>query len=1568
MNSRKSTRQRRGTILLIVVSLLALLFVIITGFLTIARNDRVTLREMQRGQLTQSILDNQRDKILTAIETSIKSANGRVLAGPGAEFAEIPQNKGVFIQSEAITSYTQNLNPPPTSPDFVTDFQAPPSGQGWSQQEWASFKRFWFCNYSKLDAKIGDLPTASAVWQLFMENDRDVAQAAGRIDWRDIENASRVPFMDADGNGMPDSLFAFQIRSIEEANAMAGTPVQLSGTGLNPSQIPPFTNGSNAAWDALHNAYVRWRELARFDVSTTVRSNGAWVALDAPRIRDGQGNLVAPWNRWHTIRMFDDFRSSFDAGTSPANDTNRLSNNGRYTPETRNYIFDSIAGEAGGIELSLHRRGGLPPAPLNTTARPPHAVPAILAALQGEANTSWPGFPSTFVPQFRVPPHNTSAKSANWDRINLQSAWVNNAGSERFAAVNAAQLSPQDILIAELATSIPGSATSRSFAARGFERRPVLTAISNSDEISRKLSNGDPIPSPSNFAANYSAGTNRQFPLQLSPTDPTGYGNAARATAADLTAPLPEGSLKFYLGEIAKGVMQEASGPLAGVYRWQRYGFGSAPGGQKIGDAIIERLARIYYDMLSQHDGWNETGVNNPTEVLSRRKQAFHLAVNTAQAAMPRSPANAALPGFVDTVTYEDGFNNTKYIGYGPQPYISEVLADVEFDGSGGGGGSFSRIALGVELFNPNDPFFVNYPPGGNPAKWQTPGNGPHDVFAMPVEQYAISFGPPSASPIAPPAPGSPPQAGFYGTLLGTFGGAPGSSGIKFLNGRCFYSVVFDIGVAGGSGINTGLNNALNNLFVGPVTINQTFNSGQLTNFEVRLWKLGVRESSVNGGTQGTIWYLVDEVELDLRRFAIAPQGFQDGHNWRSRARDATPTRRFGAFDFLGIPTTDDQPDTYGADNLPDTFARWNMPTSVLTPDVNPNNFGHSLGSPVVSLGNPRFYGTTDSSNARNPDLSQSPGFSPNTPLILMNAGPDGINTNLPLYTRLNNLPMFGIAPTTVGNDPQVGDLRPRSYPTVGFMHFIPRFAHALDVAVTGGVTARPASWYLHEQWNNHAGGSTQPNYSITGAGGLPGYPADLGHMPIFDNSQPAKAGGVFDDGDRGTVTVAPPPGSLGKIPWGMLVYDYFTTLDPATPGVDPLRVAGRTNINQAQWNVLAQLPVIGPALPNASNNQRYVANAADYGLPIRGNWPTAIQTFPVPTKLGVVDENCDPSPSFWDPRVGVLAGKGSFLDTDPVYTNPGGPQQLPRLMLTDIYGSPSGAGGNEWGGPEFDQTTPTRWRLGKWLAISAAAYRDGVQNLGFDDLNPTTRRLFNRYADAYLRNPQDNAVFRAERGGPFVVATGTGTLARPYRNCGPDGISGLYRGIRGSARAVNSGVGGGVDRPTQFGFVTIGELLNVKGWDSSRPSLLPPYATTPPATPDDNPVLGQGDFVKAVSMLALLDSQVLTTRTNTFTAYVSVMDRENPEASVRAQFTIDRSNILPRLSYEYTRPPSNATANWRGAVDKVKTMNILGGNFTYGTTDAVAETPVRWTAPPGLRPTIMAEKRIGYFNTRFDD
>lgn len=378
------------------------------------------------------------------------------------------------------------------------------------------------------------------------------------------------------------------------------------------------------------------------------------------------------------------------------------------------------------------------------------------------------------------------------------------------------------------------------------------------------------------------------------------------------------------------------------------------------------------------------------------------------------------------------------------------------------------------------------------------------------------------------------------------------------------------------------------------------------------------------------------------------------------------------------------------------------------------------------------------------------------------------------------------------------GVARPASFPTVGFMLLVPRFSH---VQALDGSVRKPVTTILAEQWD-HRG------HTISEA------PADFGHMPIFYNKQ--KENGSVGDFDK-----------TGTVPWGLLVFDYFTTLNPNDANgdgteddpLDPYRVPGRININTAPWYLLAGLPLIGPDGPPATGE-----------LPI----------------------NKTASPAFWSPVSGVLAGQGE----DGTFRYP---QWVDR----------TGAAYGQW------------YRLGPYLAQAAAAYRDRVQYVQYSASSSP-------FAYAHWRN--------------------AGEIYRPTQyGTGPAAIRGAGDDLSDPATA-----------PTwKRGLLSVGELANVMGFDS--------WVLNDTAHPER-----MVDFFKAVSLLAMLDTQFLTTRSNTFTIYVTLTDRLNPQASVRSQVTVDRTNLLPRL-----------------LVDQLGNATVVQNN--------------------GL-PELIGQREVSYFNARYDE
>jgi hypothetical protein len=146
--------------------------------------------------------------------------------------------------------------------------------------------------------------------------------------------------------------------------------------------------------------------------------------------------------------------------------------------------------------------------------------------------------------------------------------------------------------------------------------------------------------------------------------------------------------------------------------------------------------------------------------------------------------------------------------------------------------------------------------------------------------------------------------------------------------------------------------------------------------------------------------------------------------------------------------------------------------------------------------------------------------------------------------------------------------------------------------------------------------------------------------------------------------------------------------------------------------------------------------------------------------------------------------------------------------------------------------------------------------------------------------------------------------------------------------------------------------LANVAGFDGSVPidpndaDMIVDGGTTPL----NSYGTGQGgDFFKAVSLLALLDTHFLTTRSNTFTVYLTLADRQDPQASVRSQMTVDRSNLLPRLMWQ--------DVNGNGIQDPPDPNNPSNPNADhYAILGGDAE------------PEVIGRRQVSYFNSRYDE
>lgn len=183
-----------------------------------------------------------------------------------------------------------------------------------------------------------------------------------------------------------------------------------------------------------------------------------------------------------------------------------------------------------------------------------------------------------------------------------------------------------------------------------------------------------------------------------------------------------------------------------------------------------------------------------------------------------------------------------------------------------------------------------------------------------------------------------------------------------------------------------------------------------------------------------------------------------------------------------------------------------------------------------------------------------------------------------------------------------------QAFPTTGSLLLVTRYAHIGRLAGGSGLP-EPLSDLL---WEPPYGGSRLA--------------VDNGHMPLWGPAEQAGLSANYAD-----VT----GNGRGDLPWGQLVFDFFTALrNPADEvlqyadtgytypavGEGGARVRGRINVNFAPWRVLAGVPmfpdtntVVGPSLPVASLSGlrlRWKATGRDLFDPFGGALPVEVLSY----------------------------------------------------------------------------------------------------------------------------------------------------------------------------------------------------------------------------------------------------------------------------------------------------------------------------------------------------------------------
>lgn len=797
------------------------------------------------------------------------------------------------------------------------------------------------------------------------------------------------------------------------------------------------------------------------------------------------------------------------------------------------------------------------------------------------------------------------------------------------------------------------------------------------------------------------------------------------------------------------------------------------------------------------------------TEAVSRLEQAYMLAVNTLGAAAPyNQPTGSTFDGVIFTPYLRQGTDRT-YYGYVPQIYITEAI---------------TRTI-------PEDPNTSMDPASAiESTAMAIEVFNPHDR-PLALKQYMFRI------------------KGLGGAeyevrLAGLEFGANGvtyrtpASITTTLAPRSFATYV--INTKSTNFVHPPLEGSVESL-LGVVEIE--LGQASADTITVELVKTAVEDIGINP----TLEYVVDEMEIGVaKNDPLDPStNYLDGiTTWMAVRRDTGIANQnpygmpFVHYDDFGYTTNSPNPFRSGG-SPKNGIARWRVVTPV---EIDNSDLQYSVSTPVG-----QDYGF---------EWGRDSGF-----LGALN----GIGTPTDFSSGSERQPetvLYVPSPQYPVLRPVINGVeRPAAFPTVGFLAFIPRFSHYQQ-----GANDVPMGEVLQEQFDVRSGSNADVEVDYEISPDLPYYsspisvhnvPADFGHMPFFDNQQP--------------VTSTGPMGG-NQLPWGTLIFDFFTTHDPngiyrdldgdAVP-VDPYRIPGQININAASWFMLAGLPVIDPSVS------------------------------------GLFDSSGSSlSPAFWSANSGVL------VSDEPSSRNSLNPEYRRSLL------GPTGNDDQFTTLPLFNGDSTMR-RLGAPLAQAIEAHREQTRTYAEPPSVPNS--LFNPYIGASERDPNRNPL---QANGPIRQAKGFFTLGELVNVIGFD--SSEFNNLN------SSGIDG--NRHTASGANGIGQI-------------------------EIDPLLA-GDYFRAISLLALLDTHFLTTRSNTYTAYVSIFDRREPADSVRMQMTIDTTNMTRQLLHDFETGSlfENSASN---------PFNTTTHQFNRDTRLTVSE--------PADRPQVLLNHRIGYYNTRFD-
>ena len=198
MRTRGKPAKKRGTVLLMIVGLLAMLFIIISAYITLARFDRLTLRLVSQGQQVDQIMEAINDATVSSLTATWGGAPGSNAAGAsltGSAYAEFPGGWGGGGSDVGGATWLASAEPVLAAPGTANPDPV--------LYIYPSVSSFGSRNVSaRLDTLMRDRADDGDPTPEY-----SISFDWGSPDLSDLAGNARRPFMDADGDGISDSSF-----------------------------------------------------------------------------------------------------------------------------------------------------------------------------------------------------------------------------------------------------------------------------------------------------------------------------------------------------------------------------------------------------------------------------------------------------------------------------------------------------------------------------------------------------------------------------------------------------------------------------------------------------------------------------------------------------------------------------------------------------------------------------------------------------------------------------------------------------------------------------------------------------------------------------------------------------------------------------------------------------------------------------------------------------------------------------------------------------------------------------------------------------------------------------------------------------------------------------------------------------------------------------------------------------------------------------------------------------------------------------------------------------------------